>query len=374
MTSRERIQNVLAHKLPDRVPVDLSGRSSAIEAGAYADLTRHLGIDNEKPAENFIRAHAVVAEEILEMFRVDTRYVRSVPPSSWKNDADGEYFIDSWQVPWKRKEGSHYFDIARFIHQDIEAEDIDRIRWPQLLTDAMADEIAAKARMLSENTQYSVITDTLGSAIFETAWYMRGFEQFLVDMMTDEAFTVRYLNKILALQLEAYDRLLTKAGAFIDAVFITDDLASQDSLLMSNDLYRRVIAPYHKELFSFIRSKGVEVVYHSCGAVYPLLEDLIETGVTVLHPVQLSAKGMDAKALKAEFGNRIVFWGGGCNSQKTLQFGTVREVRDEVRGRLELLAPGGGYVFAPEHCIQPGTPPENIVAMFETVKDYGTYP
>lgn len=373
MTSRERIQNVLSHKLPDRVPVDLSGRSSAIEAGAYADLTRYLGIDNEKPAENFIRAHAVVAEEILEMFRVDTRYVRSVPPSSWKTDADGEYFIDSWQVPWKRKEGSHYFDIARFIHRDIETDDIDRIQWPQLLTDAMADEIAAKARTLSENTQYSVITDTMGSAIFETAWYMRGFEQFLVDMMTDETFTVRYLNKILELQLEAYDRLLTKAGTSIDAVFITDDLASQDSLLMSNNLYRKVIAPYQKELFSFIRSKGVEVIYHSCGAIYPLMEDLIETGVTVLHPVQLSAKGMDAKALKAEFGSRIVFWGGGCNSQKTLQFGTVQEVRDEVRCRLELLAPGGGYVFAPEHCIQPGTPPENIVAMFEVVKEYGSY-
>jgi len=373
MTSRERIRNVFAHKMPDRVPVDLSGRSSAIEAGAYADLTRYLGIDNEKPADNFIRSHAVISEEILNLFRVDTRYVRSVPLSSWQKDAAGEYFYDSWQVPWKKAPGSHYYDIDRFIYQDIEEDDIGRMKWPELLTDAMVDEITKKAKDLSENTECSVITDTFGSAIFETAWYMRGFEQFLVDMMTDETFTAKFLNKILELQLAAYDKLLAKAGPYIDGVFVTDDLASQDSLLMSNDLYRRVIAPYQKELFSFIRSKGPEIIYHSCGAVYPLLEDLIETGVKVLHPVQLSAAGMDAKVLKREFGDRIVFWGGGCNSQKTLQFGSVQEVKDEVRSRLELLAPDGGYVFAPEHCIQPGTPPENIVAMFETVKEYGTY-
>jgi uroporphyrinogen decarboxylase len=360
--------------MPDRVPVDLSGRSSAIEAGAYADLTRYLGKEGQSPVnQNFIRSHAVISEEILDMFQVDTRYVRSVPLSSWKKDADGEYFIDSWQVPWKKAPGSHYYDIARFIHQDIEEDDIAHLQWPDLLTEAMADEITAKARNLTENTGYSVITDTFGSAIFETAWYMRGFEQFLVDMMTDEMFTMRYLDKILELQLTAYDKLLTKAGPIIDAVFITDDLASQDSLLMSNALYKRVIAPYQKELFSFIRKKGPEVIYHSCGAVYPLLEDLIETGVTVLHPVQLSAKGMDARKLKEEFGSRIVFWGGGCNAQQTLQFGSVAEVRDEVKARLSLLAPGGGYVFAPEHCIQPGTPPENIIAMFETVKAFGRY-
>ncbi len=373
MTSRERVQNVFAHKIPDRVPVDLSGRSSAIEDGAYADLKRYLGMEDTSPAENFIRSHAVVSEEILELFQVDTRYVRSVPPASWERKPDGEYFTDAWNVPWKKAEGSAYYDISRFIHRDIESEDIDAIAWPELLSDAMADDITAQARSLAENTGYSVITDTLGSAMFETAWYMRGFEQFLVDMMTDEVFAMKYLTKILELQISAYDKLLTRAGAFIDAVFVTDDLASQDSLLMSSDLYRRVIAPYHKELFSFIQSKGTEIIYHSCGAVYSLLKDLVESGVTVLHPVQLSAAGMDAKVLRAEFGSRIVFWGGGCNSQKTLQFGTVQEVRDEVKQRLELLAPGGGYIFAPEHCIQPGTPPENIVAMFETVKECGKY-
>lgn len=373
MTSRERVRAVLRHQLPDRVPVDLSGRSSAIEEGAYRDLKEYLGIDRDKPVETFIRSHAVISDQILDLFHVDTRYVRSVPAESWQKRDGDDYFMDQWGVPWKKPQGGNYYDVSEFIHREIDPEEFDQIQWPTLATDRMAAEMETRAKALYESTDYALFTDVLGSAIFESAWYLRGFEQFMVDMMVEEEFTARYLRKVLDLQLEAYDKLLQKSAPYLEAVFVTDDLASQDSLLMSPEVYRNVIQPYQRELFSFLRSKGVEVLYHSCGSVLPILPDLIETGVRVLHPVQLSAKGMDPEVLKREYGDRLVFFGGGCNSQKTLQFGTEQEVRDEVRSRLEKLMPSGGYLFAPEHCIQNGTPPQNIVAMFETVYEYGKY-
>jgi len=371
MDSRERMLLALNHREPDRVPIDLSSRSSAIEKEAYDDLKKYLGFDRK--TEMFIRAHAEVDEEILELFGVDTRYVRDIPDDSWLVKGEDHIFMDAWGVPWRKPKGSYYYDIERFIYSEINREDIDRIQWPVLLTDESIEKMRKKAEQLHEKTQKSIFTDVLGAGIFESAWYMRGFEKFMMDLVLDEGFSRAYLDKILEKQIEAYGKLLDAIGMYIEGVLITDDLAMQDSLLMSPELYRNMIKPYQKELFEFIQSRGVTVVYHTCGAIYPLLEDLVEIGVKILHPVQLSAKGMDAKKLKKEFGDEIVFWGGGCNTQRTLQFGTPQEVKDEVKERLDILAPGGGYVFAAEHCIQPGTPPENIIAMFETVKEYGRY-
>lgn len=373
MTSRERVRAVLSHQIPDRVPVDLSGRSSAIESGAYRDLRAYLGIDVDRPEENFIRSHAVTSEEILRLLHVDTRYVRSVPPESWQTRGEDSFFVDQWGVPWRRPAGGNYYDIDRFLLEDVDPEAFDAIPWHPLATDAMAEEMRREADRLYRETDCALFTDVLGSAIFESAWYLRGFEQFMVDLLVEEEFSAKFLRKILDLQFEAYEKLLAGTEGKLEGVFLTDDLASQDSLLLSPETYRNCIMPYQKELFSFLHSKGVEVLYHSCGAILPLLPDLIEAGVRVLHPVQLSAAGMDPDVLKREYGDRLVLFGGGCNSQTTLQFGTPQEVRDEVRFRLEKLMPGGGYLFAPEHCIQNGTPPQNIVAMFETVHEYGVY-
>jgi uroporphyrinogen decarboxylase len=371
MDSRERMSLALNHYEADRVPIDLSSRSSAIEEEAYNDLKKYLGIGGK--TELFIRAHAEVDEEILELFGVDTRYVRDIPEDSWQTSGEEHLFIDAWGVPWRKPSSSYYYDIERFIRSEITRDDIDKIQWPTLLTDESIEKMKNKAVQLHEQTRKSIFTDVLGAGIFESAWYMRGFEKFMMDLALDEEFSQAYLDKILELQMEAYGKLLDAIGMYIEGILITDDLAMQDNLLMSPELYRKMIKPYQEKLFEFIQKRGVTVVYHTCGAIYPLLEDLVEIGVKVLHPVQLSAKGMDAKKLKKEFGDRLVFWGGGCNAQKTLQFGTPEEVREEVKQRIDAFAPGGGFVFAPEHCIQPGTPPENIIAMFETAKEYGRY-
>ena len=371
MNSRERVRAALGHTEGDRIPVDLSSRSSAIELGAYDDLKKYLGID--KKSETFIRAHAVIDEEVLELFGIDTRYIRSVPQNSWRIEGNDRLFIDLWGVPWKKAGNSHYYEISDYIFRDITTDDINKLQWPELITDEMAAEMEAQARELYYSTGYALFTDVLGAGIFESAWYLRGFEQFMVDMALDGEFTKKFLDKILDIQLNAYDKLFKAIGAYLDGVLVTDDLAMQDTLLMSPETYRKILKPYQKQLFEFIQNKGVDVIYHSCGAIYPLLDDLVETGVKILHPVQVSAGGMDPKRLKREYGDRIVFWGGGCDTQRVLQFGTIQEVRDEVKARIEDFAPGGGFIFTPVHCIQPGTPPENIIALFETVKEYGKY-
>lgn len=371
MDSRERMTLAINHHEADRIPVDISSRSSAIEKESYDDLKKYLGIAGK--TDTFIRSHAEIDEDVLELFNIDTRYVRSIPSKSWETNGQDRLFTDQWGVPWRKQKDSYYYDIASFIHSEITREDIQKIHWPVLLTDKAIEEMRNKAANLYVQTEKSIFTDVLGAGIFEGAWYMRGFEKFMMDMALDEKFTRTYLDKILEVLMDAYGKLLDAIGIYLEGILITDDLAMQDSLLMSPDMYRETIKPYQKQLIEFIQSRGVSVIYHTCGAIYPLLDDLVEIGVKVLHPIQLSAKGMDAKKLKKEFGDRIVFWGGGCNTQKTLQFGTPQEVSDEVKARIDVFAPGGGFVFTPEHCIQPGTPPENIIAMFETVKEYGRY-
>lgn len=371
MNSRERMLLALTHREADRIPVDLSSRSSAIEEKAYNDLKNYLGMT--KPTELFIRSHAEIDEEVLDLFNIDTRYVRSIPPDCWEKSPEDYLFTDQWGVPWRKHKDSFYYDIARFIHNEITLDDIHKIKWPVLLSDESIEEMRKKAAQLSGQSEKCLFTDVLGAGIFESAWYMRGFEKFMMDMALDERFTRTYLDKILEIQICAYGKMFDAVGKYLAGVLITDDLAMQDGLLISPDMYREIVKPYQKQLVEFIQSKDVLVIYHTCGAIYPLLNDLVEIGVKVLHPVQLSARGMDAKKLKKEFGDRMVFWGGGCNTQKTLQFGTPQLIKEEVKSRIDIFAPGGGFVFAPEHCIQPGTPPENIIAMFEAVKEFGRY-
>ena len=172
--------------------------------------------------------------------------------------------------------------------------------------------------------------------------------------------------------LPIYDSLLDRMGPYIDTVWITDDVATQTSLLVSPDTYRDLIKPYQRELLACITSRGTEVVFHSCGLIEPLLDDLLEIGVTITHPVQPIEGGMDLRDLKRRYGKELVFWGAGVDTE-LLQNGSAEQVADQIKERLDILAPGGGFVFSPTHCIQPRTPPENIIAMADTLYEYGKY-
>jgi uroporphyrinogen decarboxylase len=199
-----------------------------------------------------------------------------------------------------------------------------------------------------------------------------GLENFLMALLTEPAFADRLMETITDIYIESCNRYLEFVGPYIQVFTFWDDLAGQNGWIINPEVYRKRIKPRHKRLVEAIKKKtDAKLFYHSCGATRGLIPDLIDSGFDILNPVQVSAKGMNTKELKAEFGRDIVFWGGGVDTQQVLPFGTPDEVVDEVKRRIDDLAPGGGFVFAAVHNIQAFVPPENIVAAFDTALQYG---
>ena len=370
MTSRERVRLALAHKEADRIPFDLGSRSSAIEEEAYDALKGFLKI--EKPTRRFIRSHAELDREVIELFGIDTDYVRAIPPASWRTDGKDELYVDKWNVPWRKKEGALYYELDTCPLRGMDPGEILKQAWPPLVSERMVREMAVQARRLHDEGEAALFTDFIGAGVFERAWYLRGFEDFAVELMVEKSFAHAYLEKILQRQIEAYQTILDAVGPYIEGVWITDDIATQDSLMFSPETYREMIKPYQKRLLEYLRSRNMKVIFHTCGAVYPLIPDLLEIGVEIIHPLQLNARGMETAKLKKEFGRDLVFWGGGCNIE-VLQTGSAADVHDEVKRRIGDLAPGGGFVFTPTHCIQPHTAPENVMAMIDALREFGAY-
>ena len=372
MNSRERVKTTLNHREPDKVPIDFGGFASTIEAEAYEDLKKYLGIEKETLV--WTRAHVDPDEEILEKFEIDIRYLRPYPIQKWQDVKKKNPVIDAWGTKWYQPKSSHYFDPVEFPLANFTLEDLKDYRYPQLWNKEYEDELAKTAERLYKETDYYLIGDALCVGIFEQAWFLRGLENFMIDLVLNKDFANKLLDIVLEQRKDFYGKFLDIVGPYVDMVIVSDDLASQEGPLISPELYREMIKPRHKELNTFIKNKvDVKLFHHSCGAVREFIDDLIDVGIDVLNPVQVSAKDMDTKKLKQDFGQKIVFWGGGCDSQHILPFGSPQEVHDEVKKRISDLKPGGGFVFASIHEIQPETPPENIIAMFEAAKEYRDY-
>jgi len=347
MKSRERVLYTLNHQEPDRVPIDLGGAATGIELKAYEVLKKYLKIkENLEIKEKtilFSRCHVEPAERILERFKVDTRYLR-LNPLKPKIEPDG-------------------------------SKDLEKYNWPDPHDPKRTEGLRDKARKLYENTGYALIADMVGLGIFEQSWALRGLEKFFTDMVINRGFAEALLNKVADIHIQLWDEFLDAVGDYVEVAVVSDDVGGMNGLLMSPQLYRNLIKPVEKRLWQFIKQKAkVYLFYHCCGAIYELIPDFIELGVDILNPVQISAKGMDTKKLKRDFGKEITFWGGGCDTQRILPFGDIEEVREEVQSRIKDLGPGGGFVFNQVHNIQPNVPPENIVVMFEAVEKYGKYP
>jgi uroporphyrinogen decarboxylase len=373
MTPRERMLLALNHQEPDRVPIDLGAMNTTIEAEAYESLKRYLGMDH--PTLVSTRAHAVPHEDVARKFGIDTRYVYPYPLKEWDPDTSESRYDDEWGVTWEKQPGTLYFEVVRNPLADASLADLHHYPWPKAKDFQWNPTMAEDARRLFNETDYAVVGNALDMGLFERAWLLRGFEQLLVDLMVDEKFACTLLDKVLEAKIDHMAHYLDAVGDHIHVIMLGDDIAMQTGPIFSMDVYRRIFKPRHKELHDFIKSRtNAKIFFHCCGSVYPILNDLIETGIDIINPIQVSAANMDTKNLKAEFGDRVVFWGGGCDTQKVLQFGTPAEVREEVRRRIHDLAPGGGFVFNQVHCIQPNVQPENICAMYEAVEEFGQYP
>jgi uroporphyrinogen decarboxylase len=375
MTPRERFLAALNHEEPDRVPLDLGGINTSLMVGTHDNLKNHLGL-KEDPTQilSKIWQIAKTAEPILERLSIDSRYV--FPEMKMlqvgRNESDDQ-FIDEWGV--KRRFVMHYYEMEEHpLGGAIDIEDIESYPWPEPSDHLILDGLRERAKCLREETDYAVCGYPGGASLFEQAWYLRGYTDLLVDFMVNKDLAHAILSHILDVRKKNAELFLNEAGEYLDVFLIGDDIATQDNPAMSPDLYREMVKPYQAELFAFVKERTpAKLYYHSCGSVVPLIDDLIEIGVDALNPIQVTARGMDTAELKRRFGGRIAFWGA-IDSQKALPFGTPDDVRREVQQRISDLAPGGGYILAGVHNLQPDISPENIIAMYEEGAEFGRYP
>jgi uroporphyrinogen decarboxylase len=373
MTHRERVLAALNHRQPDRVPVDLGAtRSTSIVVQAYERLNRHLGA--QEPARIFSKwlniAHP--SQAMLARFDIDTRSVSQGAPDSWQDVAlPNDSYQDEWGVVRTRPAGSLYYDLTKApFGGDADVPDLAKFRWPDPHDPGRCRGMADEARRLHNETDYAVVLNLPGGIVHQ-AQFLRGFEDWFSDLIANPAFFQALLERLADLWIAMAKDEFDAVGENVDLCFYGDDMAFQDGPMMSMDLYRKMIKPHHRRLFGYLKSRSkAKIVYHTCGSVVHLIPDLIEMGVDALNPVQVSAKGMDTKTLKREFGKDICFWGA-IDTQRVLPFGSPTDVAAEAKRRIEDLGPGGGYVLCAVHNIQADVSPENICAMYDAARQHG---
>ena len=380
MTPRERVITALNHREPDKVAFDLNGSlCSGIHINAYRNLLSYLGIKKEEIyIHDPMQQICWIDENVLQKLNVDIRLILPNPPFSWKleinQDGDYKYFTDQFGITWRMPKGGFYYDLADCPLKNAKIEDLENYPWPNIKTPERIKGLKEKAKSLHEKGSLLTIERITGG-FFEASFWLRGFEDFYCDLANNPDYAMALMDKLLELEMQYWDLLLSEIGDYIDVILTANDLGGQDGPMISMEMFRKYIKPRMKRLNSFIKKKkpDVFIFFHSCGSVYDLIPDLIETGIDILNPVQVNAKDMDTKRLKGEFGDVLTFWGGGIDTQEILPYGSPQQVKDEVKRRIEDLAPGGGFVFAAVHNIQPDVPPENIMAMWEALQKYGKY-
>jgi uroporphyrinogen decarboxylase len=371
----------LNHQEPDRIPFDLGGTTvTGIHLTAYERLRDHLRLlPIDVRVADTIEQLAVVDPDVSRRLRTDCRRLGSGSPSNYVRifRDEGKYiaFTDEWGIGWRKpKDGGLYFDMYQHPLSDVESvSDLAGYRWPDPTDPQRFQGLGERAQELCAQGK-SVVLAPHCVGPTEMHAFLRGWLQYYTDFHLQPDLVVYIMEQVVELKMAYWERALAEVGDCVDVVMEADDVAGQDRLLISPETYRKFVKPYHSKLFSFIKERTqAKLFLHSCGALREILGDLIDSGVDILNPVQRSAAGMDLYALKREFGRDVVFWGGGVDTQGILDRGTPQEVRDNVRQAIDALAPGGGFVFATVHNIQPNVPPENVMAMWETLDAYGVY-
>lgn len=420
MTSRERIIETLNHKQPDRVAIDLGAtNATGVNAIVYKELKKLLGISGgEIKVFDILSQLAEIEPEVLEMLGGDVVMLRKLAPSlgmpirNWKpgkltdgtdctvadsynpvlgerGDLELQKITDGSDLihPIKLNEPSENFDKGRVVARcpsgshafcrvyhpffDVDSvEELDKFGFPGLTEEEL--EFAGKeAKRLYETTNKAVC-GVFNGGILETVQLYWGYENCFTNFAADPDFMHYFLGKRIKVFMTDLEKYLKLVGKYIQVINFWDDLGTQSSLLMSPKMYRDMIKPHHAALFGYVRKNypDIKVFFHSCGAVYDLIPDLIEAGVQILNPVQITAEGMDPVKLKKNFGKELSFWGGGVDTQYTLNSGTEDQVRKMAKEMLDIFSPVGGYVFSQVHNVESCVPAQNLMAAFETARDY----
>lgn len=374
MNHRERVLQAINHEEPDRVPIDIGGmRSTGIHSIAYWKLRDYLGWDTSSvKLFDVFQQLAQIDRDILEYFDAGVIPVIRLYPAygisidEWKAGelVDGtpalvpENFTpikegntykvmnDAGQTLAQRSKNSLYYDSAGVYHPLSDAGTITDIRdgfpYEELSTEE-AEYLRDTADNYRQETGYAVMS-TFGGSLHEASQALRGYKQWYLDLAGNEKIVNELLDLLLEQYLNNLKTFIEIMGDRIDVVvFGGDDLGMQDGPQIAPESYRKYFKPRHKEMWDFVKKNtDWKIFLHSCGSIFKLLPDLIDAGVDIINPVHINAKDMKPKKLKEEFGDEVVFWGGGCDTQKVLPHGSVEDVREEVKKNIDIFAPGGG--------------------------------
>jgi uroporphyrinogen decarboxylase len=242
--------------------------------------------------------------------------------------------------------------------------------WDHVRDQGFWDTLRLRTLELRNSTDKALMV-VVGCNLFEWGTFLRRMDNFLMDLVTAPHQVERLLDALVQRHLRTLENVCQAVGDLVDIVRFGDDLGMDSGPFMSPDIYRRLFKPRHAAMCEYVQThSSMHTFLHSCGSIRPLIPDLIEAGFEILNPVQTSCRGMDPVELKREFGSAVTFWGGGCDTRQVLNRATPSEIKAHVLKRLEIFAPGGGYVFNSVHNILPDVPPENVVAMFDAVQEF----
>jgi len=393
MNHRERVQAAIRHKPVDRLPFDLGGmRSTGIMAIAYNRLKQHLGITG---GDIYVfdtgQQLAYVEDPIRQRFGCDVVILDSGLTGSWRDytlpdgtpakiptdfltepDGEGgEYSLNQRRErTGHRPAASYYFDGIGTPPLADASSAADLKKFDYVMTDEYLEGLRQEAKNLYEKTDYAIL-GSFGGAFLEGAQGLRGWGQFMLDLGTDLGFVEALLDRMLENYLQNVELYLDAVGDYIQIIQMGGDMGTQNGPQIRPRMYYDIFQPREKALWGRIHQlkPDVAVFLHCCGGIYDLIPGIIDAGCDILNPVQISARGMDPERLKREFGDRICFWGGGCDTQKVLPFATPEEVYQHTRRNIEIFSPGSGFVFTQVHNIQAGVPVENILAMVQAFQD-----
>lgn len=378
LSHRQRVLTAIRHQEPDRAPMDLASQvNSSIHHVAYEKLAATLAIEPKRPLRIVSRMMQDVAvdDEVLDALDIDLRMVLYGSTTDVGSDEPGTVWTDEWGVRRVRPAGSHYYDLimpAPLAGPQVTVADVARYPWPVSEDPGMGERLRAQVAHWRKTTDCALVV-AVPSAFIHQSQYMRGFEDWFLDLAGNHAVAEAVFDAILESRMEQARRILTEVGKDADIVITGDDMGTQTALQFSPRTYRKIIKPRQKKYYDLIHGlTDAPLMLHSCGSLYEILPDLIEIGVQILNPVQTHATNMDPVRLKTEFGKNLTFWGG-VDIQEVLPYGTPEQVRDEVKHLFETLGKGGGWVLGPSHNIQPEVPPENIIAMYRAGREVARY-
>lgn len=389
MTGTERVIASLSHNEPDRVPYDLAGTTvTGITKNAFLRAMEYRGMSAGYDALEVDPIQQIVTpvEETLKKLGSDTRRIgaRRIPDYEEIIKANNGIYelTDIWGCTWKMdKNKDYYFNQYTWPLEQYSSigEGLRHYRFPDIEyhSDMIRRDLSGQVMKIAG---YGVVADRNCAGLTETSLRLRGYENWYIDTMTDPSGVERLFDLITEYKITYWDMLIdwleeNNLKNLVNVVSECDDLGTQNSTLLEPDYLRKSVIPRFACLWNHIKKRlpGVKIFMHTCGSVRVLLPDLIEAGMDIYNPVQFTADGMELEGLKKDFGNDLVFWGGGVNTQSTLKSAPADKVRDEVKRILDIMAPGGGFIFAPVHNVQEDVPPENFWAMWETLMDYGKY-